>query len=228
MQENSSDFDGDSSPDMRLNGPMLRKLFNFEERFLVRSGSSSWKEFMGTAVARARDLPILCSMVANGDSRFPNTTPLGKSPSRTALSPGIKSAISWLGPAEPEWSTFVPNEIGIEMCSKRTSSGWPKRDPRNVHFFGHITRTPNKSIHHQTTNSQPGIHLGHSNTPPELVLRHCEKQANTLFRVSDNMALLAIGYIIWLYVVTTELREQSLVRRFGAEKGENHLRGRGS
>lgn len=44
MQENSSDIIGDFCFDMRLKGPMFRKLFNFEERFLVISGSSSWKE----------------------------------------------------------------------------------------------------------------------------------------------------------------------------------------
>ena len=59
----------------------------------MRSGSSCWKEFMGTAVALAMLLPILCSMVENGDSRFPNKTPLGKSDSGIADKPGMKSTI---------------------------------------------------------------------------------------------------------------------------------------
>lgn len=102
MQENSSDdFDCDICLEMRLNGPMLRNNLNFEERFLVRSGSSPWKEFIGTAVALARFLPILSSMVENGDSRFPKTTPPGKSLNRAAESPGIKSEISLSGPTEP-------------------------------------------------------------------------------------------------------------------------------
>ena len=102
IQENSS---SDSNVcvcfDMRLKGPMLRKFLKFEDRFLVRSGSRSWKEFKGTAVALGSALPILCSMVENGDSMSPNTTPLGKSPRRTFESPGIKSAISSSGLTEP-------------------------------------------------------------------------------------------------------------------------------
>ncbi|KAJ0917810.1 hypothetical protein HanRHA438_Chr05g0210331 [Helianthus annuus] len=73
MQENSSCFDGE---DTRLNGPMLRKLLHIEERFLVSPGSSSWKELMRTAVALVKVLPILCGMVAKGESRSPKMTPL--------------------------------------------------------------------------------------------------------------------------------------------------------
>ncbi|KAF9670688.1 hypothetical protein SADUNF_Sadunf13G0094700 [Salix dunnii] len=83
-----------------LKGPMLINFLNLDFKSLVMLGSSSSNELMNTAAACGNALPILCSMFEKNDSKFPKSTPSGKSRIRILDIPGIKlSSSSSLCPA---------------------------------------------------------------------------------------------------------------------------------
>ena len=109
MHPYSSEFDKGCG-DVRLDGPMLRNFPKLELRTLLSSGSSSSKELIRTVAAFGRACPILCSMIENGDFKFPNNTPLGKSPRRSSENPGMNFKSSF---SRPEFPVNIKKKLPI-------------------------------------------------------------------------------------------------------------------
>lgn len=83
----------DAGCDDGVGGAKHRSFGSLDLRSVATMGFSSSTEFAITAVARGSKSPILCSMREGAESKSPETIPSGKSLTRIADNPGMKSRV---------------------------------------------------------------------------------------------------------------------------------------